>query len=112
MKGEYFIAQNDEKMCFLRNRRTYFMLRGDIKGWLQKLDALCFNYHHVDCLYTLFKSRFNRKIVVKSGKLSKSADGTSFQPPKQRGGQNVQQREKETPEEKAQKTFVEILPKN
>ena len=36
---------------------------------LQKLDAFCFNYQHVDCLYTLFKYRFNGKIVIKSGQL-------------------------------------------
>ena len=36
---------------------------------LKKLDAICFNYQHVDCLYTLFKLRFSGKIVVKSRQL-------------------------------------------
>ena len=36
---------------------------------LQKLDAFCSNYQHVDCLYTLFKDRFSGKIVLKSGQL-------------------------------------------
>ena len=39
----------------------------NFKDLLQKLDAFCFNYQHVDCLYTLFKYRFSGKIVVKSG---------------------------------------------
>ena len=31
------------------------------------MDAFCFNYQHLDCLYTLFKYRFGVKIVIKSG---------------------------------------------
>ena len=40
------------------------------------------------------------------------AEGSSFQPPKQRSGQNAQHREKETLEEQVRKTFAELLPKN
>ena len=46
---------------------TTILLIGNIKELLQKLDAFCFNYQHVDCLYTLFNYRFGGKIVVKSG---------------------------------------------
>ena len=56
-------------MCFLPNCRYHIILKGNIKVLLQKLDAFCFNYQHVDCLYTLFMFRFNGKIVVKSGQL-------------------------------------------
>ena len=56
-------------MCFLPNCRCHIILIGNIKELLQKLDAFCFNYQHVDCLYTLFKYRFNGKIVIKSGQL-------------------------------------------
>ena len=66
---EYCIARHDEKMCFLPNCRYHNILIGNIKELLQKLDAFCFNYQHVDCLYTLFKFRFIGKIVIKSGKL-------------------------------------------
>ena len=66
---EYCIACHDDKMCFLPNCRYHNILIGNIKELLQKLDAFCFNYQHVDCLYTLFKYRFNGKIVIKSGKL-------------------------------------------
>ena len=55
--------------CFLPNCRYHNILIGNIKELLQKLDAFCFNYQHVDCLYTLFKDRFNGKIVIKSGQL-------------------------------------------
>ena len=64
---EYCIARHDDKMCFLYNCR-YHILIGNIEELLQKLDAFCFNYQHVDCLYTLFKYRFSGKIV-KSGQL-------------------------------------------
>ena len=66
---EYCIARHDDKMCFLPNCRYHIILIGNIKELLQKLDAFCFNYQHVDCLYTLFKYRFSGKTVLKSGQL-------------------------------------------
>ena len=66
---EYCIARHNDKMCFLPNCIYHIILIGNIKELLQKLDAFCFNYQHVDCLYTLFKLRFNGKIVVKTGQL-------------------------------------------
>ena len=59
----------NDKICFLPNCRYHIILIGNIKELLQKLDAFCFNYRHVDCLYTLFKYRFSGKIVLKSGQL-------------------------------------------
>ena len=52
---EYNIARHDDKLFFLPNCRYHIFLIGDIKDLLQTLDAFCFNYQHVDCLYTLFK---------------------------------------------------------
>ena len=66
---EYCIARHDDKMCFLPNCRYHIILIGNIKELLQKLDAFCFNYQHVDCLYTIFKNRLSGKIVLKSGQL-------------------------------------------
>ena len=66
---EYCNAHHDDNMCFLPICRYHIILIGNIKELLQKLDAFCFNYQHVDCLYTLFKYCFSGKIVVKSGKL-------------------------------------------
>ena len=66
---EYCFARHDDKMCFLPNCRYHYILIGDIKELLQKLDAFCFNFQHVDCLYTLLKYRFSSKIVLKSGQL-------------------------------------------
>ena len=57
-------------MCFLPNCRYHIIVKGNIKDLLEKLDSFCFNYQHVDCLYTLFKYRFNGKFVIKSGQLS------------------------------------------
>ena len=64
---EYCIARHDDKMCFLPNCRYHIILIGNSKELLKKLDAFCFNYQHVDCLYTLFKYRFSGKNEVKSG---------------------------------------------
>ena len=63
------IARHDDKLCFLTDCRNQVLLIGKIKELVQKLDAFCFNYQHVDCLYTLFKYRFSGKVVVKSGQL-------------------------------------------
>ena len=63
---EYCIAHHDDKMCFLPNCRYHIILKGNILELLLKLDAFCFNYQHVDCLYTFFKYRFIGKIVIKS----------------------------------------------
>ena len=68
MSKEYCFARHDHKMCFLPNCRYHKILIGNTKELLQKLDVFCFNYQHVDCLYTRFKYRFTGKIV-KSGQL-------------------------------------------
>ena len=65
----YCIARHDDKMCFLPNCRYHILLMGNLKQFLQKLDAFCFNYQQVDCLYTIFKYRFSGKNVVKCGQL-------------------------------------------
>ena len=66
---EYCIARHDNKLCFLPKCRYHIIIIVNIKELLQKLDAFCFNYQHVDCLYTLFKYHFSDKIVLKSGQL-------------------------------------------
>ena len=66
---EYCVARHDDKMCFLPNCRYHIILKGNNKELLQKLDAFCSNYQHVDCLYTVFKYRLSGKMVVKSGEL-------------------------------------------
>ena len=69
MSEEYCNIHRDDKMCFLPICRYHIILIGNIKELLQKLDALCFDYQHFDCLYTLLKYRFSGKVVVKSGQL-------------------------------------------
>ena len=66
MSKEYCIVRHDNKMRFIPNCRSHNILIGDNQELLQKLDAFCFNYQHLDCLYTLFKYGFSGKIVVKS----------------------------------------------
>ena len=66
---EYCIPRHDDKMCFLPNCSYHIILIGKFKELLQKLAAFCFNYQHVDCLYTLFQYRFSGKNVVKCGQL-------------------------------------------
>ena len=66
---ELCIARHVDKMCFLPDCRYHIIKLGDVRELLQKLDAFCFNYQHVDCLHNFFKYQFNGKLVVKSGQL-------------------------------------------
>ena len=69
MSKEDCIGNHGDKMCFLTYCRCHSILIGDFNEVLQKLDAFCFHYQHVDCLYTLYKYQFNNKVVVKGGQL-------------------------------------------
>ena len=64
---DYCIAHHDDKTCSLSACKYHIILLGEIEEMLHKLDTFCFNYQHVDCLYTLFKYRFSGKIIAKSG---------------------------------------------
>ena len=64
---DYCIAHHDDKTCCLPVCTNQIILLREIEELLQLLDTFCFSYQHVDCLYTLFKYRFNGKIIAKSG---------------------------------------------
>ena len=66
----------------------------------------------MDCLYTIFKYRFSGKIVVKSGQLFDKLQKAVHFNQQNRGLDRMSSIAKETPEEKVQKTFVELLPKD
>ena len=113
LSKEYCIARHDDKMCFLPNRRYHIILIGNIKEMVQKLDAFCFNYQHVDCLCTLFKYRFSGKIVVKTGQLFDVLQRAVHFKQQNRGVDRMLSiAKKKTLEEKVQITFVELLPKD
>ena len=104
---EYCIANHDDKMCFLPNCRYHNILIGNIKDLLQKLDAFCFNYQHVDCLYTLFKYRFSGKFVVKSGQLFDSLQRAVHFNQQNRGVDRMSSIAKKRPlSKKNEKTFA------
>ena len=64
---DYCIAQLNKKTCSLPACKFLVTLFGEIEELLHKMDTFCFTYQHVDCLYTLFKNRFNGNIIAKSG---------------------------------------------
>ena len=66
---DYCIAQHNEKTCFLPTCNYHFVQLGNVQKLLKKLDTFCFTYQHVDCLYTLFKYRFSKKLIAKSGQV-------------------------------------------
>ena len=65
----YCIAHHDDKTCFLPACKYHIILVGNVEELLKKLVTFCFNYQHVDCLYTLFKYRFSGKVIAKSGQV-------------------------------------------
>ena len=65
---EYCIASDVDKVCFLPICRYHIILTGNIKELLQKMDAFCLNYQHVNSLYTLFKYRFSEKLLSRVDK--------------------------------------------
>ena len=66
---DYCIAHHDDKTCYLIACKYHIILLGNVEELLKKLDTFCFNYQHVDCLYTLFKYRFSGKVFAKSGQV-------------------------------------------
>ena len=66
---DYCIAIHDDKTCFLTSCKYHILLLGNVEELLKKLDSFCSTYHHVDCLYTLFKYRFSGKVIAKSGQV-------------------------------------------
>ena len=66
---DYCIVHHNEKTCFLPACKNHIVLLGNLQELLKKLDTFCFNYQHVDCLYTLFKYRFGGKVFAKSGQV-------------------------------------------
>ena len=66
---DYWIAHHNEKTCFLPACKYHIVLLGNVQELLKKLNTFCFNYQHVDCLYTIFKYRFSGKVIAKSGQV-------------------------------------------
>ena len=63
---DYCIAHHDDKACSLPSCKYNILLPANVQELLKRLDIFCFTYQHMDCLYTLFKYRFNGKVIAKS----------------------------------------------
>ena len=72
---DYFIAHHDDNTCVLLACKYHIRLLGNVEELLEKLDAFCFTYQHVECLYTLFKYRFRGKVIAKSGQVFENVQG-------------------------------------
>ena len=66
---EYCNYYHYYKAGFLSNCSYYFLLIGDTEEFLQKMDAFCFTFQHVDSPYSLFKNYSSRNVVAKIGKV-------------------------------------------
>ena len=68
---DYCVAQHNDSMCSVPNCKYHILLiaEKDINVLMEKLDTFCFTYQLVDCLYSLFKYRFDGKVVTKNGQV-------------------------------------------
>ena len=62
---QYCFARHDDKMCFPPNCRYHIIIISNIKELLQKLDAFCFIYQHVVCMYLLFRYDSVAKLLLR-----------------------------------------------
>ena len=62
---------NTDSMCTVPNCKYHILLiaEKDKNDLMQKLNTFCFTYQLVECLYTLFKYRFDGKVVTKNGQV-------------------------------------------
>ena len=109
---DYCIAHHNEKTSFLTACKYHIVLLGNLQELLKKLDTFCFTYQHVDCLYTLFKYRFSGKVIAKSGQLFDNVQRALDFNHRNKGVDRIPNIAKETPEEKVQKAFIQLLPKD
>ena len=108
---EHCFACHDDKTCFLPNCRSNIIFIGGIKELLQKLDEMCVNYQHVDCLSTLFKYQISGKNVFKSGQVSVIVPRNLFSTSKIEEWAERPASRTKILEEKVQKASVELFPK-
>ena len=68
---DYCVAQHEDSMSTGPNGKSHILLiaEKDKNDLMQKLDTFCSTYQLVDCLYTIFKYRFDGKIVTKNGQV-------------------------------------------
>ena len=103
---DYCVAHHDDKLCFLASRRFHIINLGHCKELLQKSDSFYSTYQHLDCLFTLFKYRFNEKVVAKGRKRSENVQRAVYFNRGNRGlDKTASIAKKETVEKKVQKAF-------
>ena len=108
----YCNAHHNNKTCFLPACKYHIVLLGNVQALLKNLDTFCFTYQHVDCLYTLFKYRFSGKVIAKSGQVFDNVQRAVDFNHRNKGVDTMPSIAKKTLEEKIQKTFVQLLPKD
>ena len=66
---DYCVALHKKSMCTVPNCKHHFLLiaEKDNNDSMQNWTLFVLHISWVDCLYTLFKHRFDRKIVTKNG---------------------------------------------
>ena len=62
------VAQHKASMCSVPNCEYHnlFIAKNDINILMRKMDTFCITYQLIDCVFTLFKYRFDGKIVTKN----------------------------------------------
>ena len=109
---DYYIAHRQDKTCSLSDCKNHIILPGAIEELLHELDTFCFTYQHVDCLYTLFKYRFNGKNNAKSGNVFENEQRAISFNERNRGVDKMPSIAKKRLLRKKFKNFMSALQKN
>ena len=99
-------------MCLPSNCRFHIKLIGKIKDWRQKLEAICLNHQHVDCLYTLSNYNSVAKLLSRVDNFLIMCRGLFVSTTKTGGGQHAKHREKGSLEEKVQENLLSSFEKS
>ena len=110
---DYSIAHHGDTKYFLPACKYHFILLGENEELLHKLDTFCFNYQHVDCLYTLFKYRFSGKLIAKSGNVYENVQSANSFIQRNRGMDKMPSiAKKRLLRKKLKQQFISALQKN
>ena len=109
MCNDYCVGSHSDKICFVSNCKFHIILFENVEEPLKKLDTLCFIYHYVDCLYTLFKYRSSGKGIAKSEQLFDYMQRAVDFDIRNKGLDRMPSIAKRGSWEKVEKTFLQLL---
>ena len=112
LSEDYCIARQYDNMCFLANCWYHIKLRGDKRELTQKLDAFCFIYQYVDCLFNFSGTNSVAKLLSRVDDFLIMCRGQFISTAKREELTECPAWRKKNLEEKVQKNLLSPIQKN